>query len=80
MAREQIYLWQPAHSPILAHIRQLDLQDVPIVSFALSRPDVGFSEPAATLISAGMVLLLVGALAGLWHTLRQDARLRKHNR
>jgi hypothetical protein len=78
MAREQIYLWQPAYSPLVAHIQRLDMQDMPIVSFALSRPDIGFSEPAATLISAGMVLLLVGALAGLWHTLRQDARLNNH--
>ncbi len=59
MAREQIYLWQPAYSPVLAHIRRLDLSDVPIVSFQLSRSDIGFSEPVATVLSG---ILIIGVL------------------
>jgi hypothetical protein len=69
MSREALYLWQPAYSPILAHIRQLDVQHVPIVSFQLSRSDIGFPEPVATLISIGFVCLLFGSLVGLWRSL-----------
>jgi MFS family permease len=73
-AREAIYLWQPAYSPILAHIRRLDWQQVPIVSFHLSRSDIGFPEPAATLLSAATVALTLGALAGLGWLLWQSHR------
>jgi hypothetical protein len=69
MSREAIYLWQPAHSPILAHIRRLDMHNVPIVSFHLSRSDIGFPEPVATMLSIGVVCLLLGALVGLWRSL-----------
>jgi hypothetical protein len=72
LAREQLYLWQPMHSPLLAHMRRLDLSEAPIVSFQLSRSDIGFSEPAATLLSIGMIVLVLGALAGLWRTVRQS--------
>lgn len=71
MAREQIYLWQPAASPILAHIRRFDPQHIPIVIFDLSRSDIGFPAPAARLIPVGIVLVLVGAVAVLWRSLRQ---------
>ncbi len=72
LAREQLYLWQPMHSPLLAHMQRLDLSEAPIVSFQLSRSDIGFSEPAATLLSIGMIVLVLGALAGLWRTVRQS--------
>jgi hypothetical protein len=74
VAREQLYLWQPMHSPLLAHLQRLDLSEAPIVSFQLSRSDIGFPEPAATLLSIGMILLVLGAFAGLWRTMRQPAR------
>jgi hypothetical protein len=74
LAREQLYLWQPIHSPLLEHLRRLDLSEAPIVSFQLSRSDIGFSEPAATLLSIGMIVLVLGALAGLWRTVRQSPR------
>jgi hypothetical protein len=70
-AREQLYLWQPLHSPLLEHARRLDLREAPIVSFQLSRSDIGFPEPAATLLSIGIIVLVLGALAGLWRTVRQ---------
>jgi hypothetical protein len=73
LAREQLYLWQPVHSPLLAHMQQLDLSEAPIVSFQLSRSDIGFSEPAATLLSIGMIVLVLGALVGLWRTVRQSS-------
>jgi hypothetical protein len=69
MSREAIYLWQPAYSPILAHIRRVDLHNIPVVSFHLSRSDIGFPEPAATFLSIGLVCLLLGALVGLWRAL-----------
>jgi hypothetical protein len=62
------------HSPLLAHLQRLDLSEAPIVSFQLSRSDIGFPEPAATLLSIGMILLVLGAFAGLWRTMRQPAR------
>jgi hypothetical protein len=71
-AREQIYLWQPAYSPILAHIRRLDPDTIPIVSFQLSRPDIGFAEPGATLISLSIALLLLISLAALWRSVRRS--------
>jgi hypothetical protein len=71
MERESIYLWQPAASPIVAHLRRLDLGEVPVVSFQLSRGDIGFPEPLATILSVGMVVLVLVALLGLWHTLRR---------
>ncbi|MBK9942076.1 MAG: hypothetical protein IPP13_10705 [Kouleothrix sp.] len=70
ISREAIYLYQPAYSPILAHMRMLNLSSIPIVSFGLSQPQFGFPEPWATLTSAGFVALLVLAAAGLWRALR----------
>ena len=70
MSREAIYLFQPAYSPILAHIRSLDLANAPIVSFALSSPQIGFPQPWATLLSASFVALLVVAAIGLWRSVR----------
>jgi hypothetical protein len=55
----------------VAHIRQLDLEQVPIVSFQLSREDIGFSEPAAAIISVAVVCLTIGSLVGLWRSLAQ---------
>ncbi|NJK79611.1 MAG: hypothetical protein HC914_06795 [Chloroflexaceae bacterium] len=60
--REAIYLYNPAFSPIVAHLQRLEWQQVPIVSFQLSRSDIGFPEPVATYISFGIVALTVGAL------------------
>ena len=71
MAREAIYLYQPAFSPILAHLRALNLRHVPIASFALADPQFGFPEPWATLFSASFMLLLLGAALGLWRALAQ---------
>jgi hypothetical protein len=70
MSREAIYLYQPAFSPILAHLRRIDFANLPIVSFALARPDIGFPQPWATLLSAGFVALLVVAALGLWSAFR----------
>jgi hypothetical protein len=70
IGREAIYLYQPAFSPILAHIRRLDLSDLPIVSFALSRPEIGFPQPWAALVSASFVGLLLIAAVGLWRSSR----------
>jgi hypothetical protein len=75
-AREAIYLYEPAHSPILAHLARLNLADVPIVSFNLSQPGVGFPEWAAPFLSCMLVVLLVGAVAGVWRGLRQPVPLR----
>lgn len=68
--RATIYLFQPAYSPLVAHLQQLDLHNVPIVSFALGRPQIGFREPAAAIISWGFVALTCGAAAGLFLSLR----------
>jgi hypothetical protein len=65
LSRAAIYLFQPAYSPIVAHLQRLDFGNVPIVSFALGSPQIGFSQPAATLISWSFVVLTCGALAGL---------------
>jgi hypothetical protein len=70
-AREQIYLWQPLASPILEHIRRLDFSAVPIISFHLSRSDIGFPERVAGMLSTSILVLIVGSLAGLWYTLRR---------
>lgn len=70
MNREQLYLWQPAYSPLLAHITRFDLTDVQIVSFQLSRSDLGFAEPAATVLPFMVVLTTVGAVGGLIWLLR----------
>ncbi|MBK9709962.1 MAG: hypothetical protein IPO81_01310 [Kouleothrix sp.] len=70
MSREAIYLFQPAYSPILAHIRSFDLANAPIVSFALSSPQIGFPQPWATLLSASFVALLALAAIGLWRSVR----------
>jgi hypothetical protein len=70
IGREAIYLYQPAFSPILAHIRRLDLSDLPIVSFALASPEIGFPQPWATLVSASFVGLLLIAAVGLWWSSR----------
>jgi hypothetical protein len=74
MAREPIYLYQPAFSPILAHLERLDLANLPIVSFALGSPEIGFPQPWATLVSASFVALLVSAALGLWRSLSAPTR------
>lgn len=70
LTRATIYLFQPAYSPIVAHLQRLDWNNAPIVSFALSNPQIGFREPAATIISWGFVMLTCGALVGLLLSLR----------
>ncbi len=70
-AGERATLWQPAASPVVAHLQRLDLEAVPIVSFQLSRADIGFTEPAATIVSFSLVTLVLVSLAGLWRVLRQ---------
>ena len=76
MAREAIYLYQPAFSPILAHLRRLDLGSVPIVSFALDDPRIGFPQPWAALVSASFVVLLVVSIIGIWRSVRETKRRR----
>jgi hypothetical protein len=71
MGREAIYLFQPAYSPILAHIVRLDLSTAPIVSFDLANPAIGFPAPWATAISASFVILLMLTAFGLWRTVRR---------
>ncbi len=73
MAREAIYLYQPAYSPILAHLRMLDLTHIPIVSFDLADPQFGFLEPWAALVSVSFVVLLASSALGLWRALRAAA-------
>jgi hypothetical protein len=73
--REAIYLFQPAYSPILGHLRRLDLSSVPIVSFSLGRTEIGFAEPWATWISISFVALAFGALVGLLRSLRRSGRV-----
>lgn len=65
-AREWLYLWLPNYSPLLAHIQRLDTTNIPIVSLQLSRPDIGFPEPIAPLLSVCIVCGTIGALVGLW--------------
>lgn len=69
IGRERIYLYQPAYSPIVAHLRMLDLRQAPIVSFALNDPRFGFPQPWAAIGSASFVLLLIVAALGLWRAL-----------
>lgn len=66
---ERIYLYEWYYSPIPGHLRILDWSQVPIVSFHLSRPDIGFSEPGATIISFGFVLLTLAGAIGLIRSL-----------
>jgi hypothetical protein len=70
MAREQIYLHQPAYSPILQHLWRLDLRHVPIVSFDLARPLIGLPPAAALLASVGFVLLLLGSTVALTRSIQ----------
>ncbi len=63
--REVVYLHEWQHSPIIGHLQMLDFANIPIVSFQLSRSDIGFPEPAATIISLAIVLLTVRALVGV---------------
>lgn len=70
MSREHLYLWQPAYSPILAHIKRFDPYQIYIVSFQLSRSDIGFPEPAASVLPIVVIVLTVSALGGLWWLLR----------
>jgi hypothetical protein len=69
LAREAIYLFDPMASPILAHIQRLDLTAIPIVSFDLSHPRVGFPPEVAPLLSLGIVALIIVALVNLFLTL-----------
>ncbi len=71
LSRAAIYLFQPAYSPLVAHLQQLNFGNVPIVSFALDRPQIGFGQPAATLISWSFIMLTCGALIGLLLSLRR---------
>ncbi|NJN68746.1 MAG: hypothetical protein HC884_19610 [Chloroflexaceae bacterium] len=68
--REMIYLFQPEYSPILGHLRYLDLKTIPIVSLDLHQQHTGFPEPAATFVSACLVLLTAGSLVGLWRAVK----------
>jgi len=74
LSREAIYLYQPAFSPIVAHLRRLDLGNIPIVSFDLSDPQIGFPQPWAALVSASFVALLVVAALGVWRSIRAPSR------
>jgi hypothetical protein len=73
-AREIIHLFDPAHSPILAHIDRFDLHTIPIVSFSLAQPGIGFPPHIAPVISLGMVLLTVGAVVKVWFLLHDHER------
>lgn len=64
--REAIYLYQPAYSPLWAHWQRIDPAHIPIVSFDLSNPAVGFPPWAAPLLSWGVVLSTVGAGVQVW--------------
>jgi hypothetical protein len=79
ISREAIYLYQPAYSPILAHIRMLGLRSVPIVSFALDSPQIGFPQPWAAVLSGSFVALLLIAAAGLRCSLRKPLHTRKNS-
>ncbi|NJP05513.1 MAG: hypothetical protein HC837_07785 [Chloroflexaceae bacterium] len=70
--REVVYLYDWTQSPIVGHLQLLDFSDLPIVSFVLSRPDIGFPEPVATLLSVSFVVLLIISLIGLWWSLQQQ--------
>jgi hypothetical protein len=68
--REALYLFEPAYSPVLAHLRMIDPWHMPLVSFDLGQPEIGFPQVVAPFISAAVVLLAVVALVQVWRTLR----------
>jgi hypothetical protein len=70
-AREMIYLFQPAYSPLLGHLKHFDPTTIPIVSFDLYQSHTGFPHDAAPLVSASFVLLTAGALVGLWRSINR---------
>lgn len=72
--RELIYLFDPAYSPVLAHVKRLDWSHIPIVSFQLDHPNIGFPHVIAQLISISFIILLVIALARLWIMVRATSR------
>ncbi len=71
--REYIYLFQPAYSPIVAHLKRLDVANVPIVSFRLSQHDIGFAPTIAPFLSFGIVVLLVVSFLGVYRSIRWNA-------
>ncbi len=71
--REIVALYQPAYAPLLAHLHRLDPATIPIVSFALDSPTVGFPPTVAPLISCAVVLLILAALLRLWRAARRPA-------
>lgn len=64
--REMIYLFNPVFSPVLAHIARLHIHAIPIVSFSLNEPVVGFPRYAAPWITGGFVVLVVVSASKLW--------------
>ena len=70
MAREAIYLYQPAHSPILAHLARLGQAPPPIVGFTLGDPLVGIAQPWAGAITLALIALLLVSGARLWRQVR----------
>lgn len=77
--REMIYLFQPAYSPLLAHIRRFNMETIPIVSFALDDPHVGVPSAVAPFISTGILLLTIVALWRLWLALQPVVRRTYYN-
>lgn len=72
--REVIYLFDPASSPLLAHVKRLDWNHIPIVSFQLDHPSIGFPYLIAQIMSISILIILVIALARLWMFLRTTSR------
>lgn len=75
LAREAIYLWQPAASPIVAHLQRLDLYNIPIITFQLTTSDYQLPEPVAGVIILTIVACISAALLGLRFTLWQAHQL-----
>ena len=71
MSRESIYLYQPAHSPIMAHLARLGQTRPPIVGFTLGDPLVGIAQPWAGTIALALAALLLVAGARVWRMARQ---------
>lgn len=70
MAREAIYLYQPARSPILAHLARLGQAPPPVVGFTLGDPLVGMPQPWAGAITLALIGLLLVAGARVWQLSR----------
>lgn len=68
--REYVYLFQPAYSPIVAHVKRLDVDNVPIVSLRLGQHDIGFAPTIAPFLSFGIVVLLVVSCVGVFGCIR----------